>query len=120
MRSESTEQIIFVNRVRHFHPEVLIYAVPNGGRRDPKEAARLKHEGVLAGVPDTFVAEPRGSWHGLYVEMKRQSGGRESDIQRALRAKLTAKGYKVVVAYGAEQAYSAFLEYMALPLYEVA
>lgn len=113
MRSESTEQVILIARIRHFHPNVLAFAIPNGGKRDPKEAVRLKKEGVLAGVPDICVAESRGAWHGLYIEMKRQKGGRVSDEQKKVIAQLVDRGYKVVVAEGVEPAYSAFLEYIA-------
>jgi len=112
MRSESTEQIIFLARIRQFHRGVTAFAIPNGGKRDPKEAARLKKEGVLAGVPDVFVAAPRGIWHGLFVEMKRQTGGRLSESQKSIKAELEAQGYKVVVAKGAEEAYNSFISYM--------
>lgn len=33
----------------------LAFAVPNGGKRDEREAARLKWQGVLPGVPDLLV-----------------------------------------------------------------
>lgn len=35
-------------------PAPVMYAIPNGGRRDAITGARLKAEGVLAGVPDIF------------------------------------------------------------------
>ena len=57
---------------RHF----VMYHIPNGGRRDKITGARLKAEGVVAGVPDVFLASPRQGFHGLYIEMKRQRGGR--------------------------------------------
>lgn len=113
MRYESTEQIILMARIRHFHPDTLAFAIPNGGKRDPKEAVRLKKEGVLAGVPDVCVAEPRGTWHGLYIEMKRQKGGKVSPEQQQIHDKLVKRGYKVVVAEGVEPAYKAFLEYIS-------
>ena len=56
---------------RHF----VMYHIPNGGRRDKITGARLKAEGVVAGVPDVFLASPRQGFHGLYIEMKRQRGG---------------------------------------------
>ena len=37
---------------RHF----VMYHIPNGGRRDKITGARLKAEGVVAGVPDVFLA----------------------------------------------------------------
>lgn len=53
------------------HPELsMLYAVPNGGRRDKAEAAHLKRQGVRAGVPDLCLAVPKGKYHGLYIELK--------------------------------------------------
>ena len=47
------------------HPELrFMYHVPNGGRRNAREAAMLKAEGVKAGVPDIVLPAARGriSW----------------------------------------------------------
>ena len=114
MRSESTEQIIFMARVRQFHPGVVAFAVPNGGKRDVKEAARMKREGVLAGVPDVFVALKRGPYGGLFIEMKIQSGGKVSESQSRIQAALIISGYDVKVCKGADEAYQVFLAYSAL------
>ena len=59
-------------RVQRRWPGVLLYAIPNGGDRNPIVAKKLKAEGVLAGIPDLYLACP--SWdsdrarplHGLY------------------------------------------------------
>ena len=37
------------------YPDVVIFAIPNGGSRNPIEAAKLKATGTLAGVADLFV-----------------------------------------------------------------
>ena len=110
MRSESTEQTIFVARVRQFHPEIVLMSIPNGGKRDPRVAAQMKREGVLPGAPDLLVAEPRSGQHGLFIEMKR-SDGRTSKEQKELHAKLVDRGYAVEVCYSADEAYRAFLQY---------
>jgi hypothetical protein len=112
LRSESTEQITFFARLRHFHPSVLAFAIPNGGKREAREAAKLKNEGVLAGVPDLMVALPKAPHHGLFIEMKRSDGGKVSGEQSKVHEKLRKEGYLVVVAYGVEDAYSAFLDYV--------
>ena len=113
-RSEHTEQAVFVGLVRNFYPEVLIFAIPNGGLRDKRTAVKLKAEGVLAGVPDLMIAEPRATYSGLFVEMKRK-GGRVSKAQVEVREKLEAKGYRVHVAQGSEEAFALFELYMLLP-----
>ena len=111
MRSESTEQTILVARLRQFHPDLLVMSIPNGGKRDPRVAAQMKREGVLPGAPDLLVAEPRDGQHGLFVEMKRQKGGRVSEDQKTVHDKLKARGYEVVVCEGADSAYVAVLRY---------
>ena len=111
MRSESTEQVIFVARVRQFHPDVMVMSIPNGGKRDPKVAAQMKREGVLPGAPDLFVPEPRNGKHGLFIEMKRIDGRTSADQVR-VHESLKAKGYEVVVCKGADAAYGTFLSYV--------
>lgn len=64
------------------YPELnLLYHVPNDGSRHKAEAGRLRAEGVKAGVPDLCLPVARGQYHGLYIELKRQRGGRTSDHQ---------------------------------------
>lgn len=106
---------MLVERVKRFLPGVLAFAVPNGGKRGKAEAARLKAEGVKAGAPDLCVAEPRGGYHGLWVEMKRAKGGRVSKEQREFHAELLARGYHVVVAEGADEGFRAIERYLSLP-----
>lgn len=43
---------------------------PAGGRRDAREAGRLKSLGVRAGVPDLLCFAPRGPHNGLALELK--------------------------------------------------
>lgn len=112
-RSEHTEQAIFVGRMRNFHPSALVAAVPNGGLRDPRVAVKLKAEGVLAGFPDLVVMEPRGGYHGAVVEMKSETG-RVSANQTRVLSGLRRRGYHVIVARGADEAFEKVERYLAL------
>jgi hypothetical protein len=110
-KSESSEQTVLVARVRNFHPDLVFMSIPNGGKRDIRVAAQMKREGVLAGAPDLFLAEPRENKHGLFIEMKK-IGGRTSSNQDEVIDKLRAKGYEAVVCEGADEAYSKLLVYV--------
>lgn len=112
-KTESSEQIRFVGRVRHFYPDVVIFAVPNGGGRSPMEATKLKEEGVLAGVSDLVVLEARDGYFGLFIEMKRTKGGTVSPEQDAFMKKARARGYKAIVAEGCDEAWRQLESYMA-------
>ena len=53
-------QVECVKWFRFQYPKLanLLFAIPNGGLRNIKVATKLKAEGVLAGVPDLFLAIP--------------------------------------------------------------
>lgn len=80
--------------------ECLLFAIPNGGFRHISVAMKLKQEGVRAGVPDLFLALPRGNYHGLFIEMKKAKGGRVSDSQNAVMTSLVRQGYACAVCHG--------------------
>ena len=114
-RSEHQEQVELVARVRHFHPGTLIFAIPNGGKRVKQEAVRLRAEGVLAGVPDLLVPEPRGPYHGLFVEMKRVGGKATADQSRLMQA-LRSRGYCIMLAdRGVDHVFALVEDYLGLP-----
>lgn len=93
-------------------PESMLFAIPNGGRRDPVTGARLKAEGVRAGIPDLFLAVQRGGKGGLFVEMKRADGGRLTPAQVSTMSHLMRMGYRVCVCHGWEKARDAIEAYL--------
>jgi len=97
--SEHKEQAGFVQWFRAKWPRVLIFAIPNGGKRNISTARNLKLEGVVAGVPDLFIP----AW-GIWIEMKRQKGGRLSPDQEDMINYLESIGHRVIVGYGATDA----------------
>lgn len=113
VKTESSHQIRLVGRIRHFYPDVVVFAIPNGGGRTYMEATKLKEEGVLPGVSDLMVLEARGGWFGLFIEMKREVGGNVSEQQRDFMKTARERGYKCVVGVGCEDAWAKFEKYMA-------
>jgi len=65
------------------------------------QGAAFKAEGVSPGVPDLFVP----AWS-LWVEMKRQTGGVVSPVQRDWIEYLQSIGHQVIVGRGFENAKS--------------
>lgn len=102
----------------NIHPELeMLYAVPNGGRRDKIEAAHLKLQGVKAGVPDLCLAVPKGKYHGLYIELK-VGRNKTSEYQDRWLHNLSKKGYAVKVCYGCVSAKQAIEKYLELGDYK--
>ncbi len=81
-------------------PGSVLTAIPNGGRRDLVTAARLKRQGVLAGIPDLFACGAGGL---AFIELKNPAGKSKkaetllSDAQRDIIPKLKANGVTVHV-----------------------
>lgn len=95
-------------RLRH-----RLFAVPNGGRRDAVTGARLKEEGVLAGVADLILLMPSRSYGALLIEMKTPRG-RQSPAQREWAEAVTADGrYLYIVCRSLEEFCQAVREYLA-------
>lgn len=97
------------------YPElVLLYHVPNGGKRSTTEAARFKRMGVKAGVPDLVLPVPRGGYAGAYIELK-VPGNRTTTQQEWWIERLRQQGYFVAVCYGNRQAIEKIMEYLEQP-----
>ena len=62
---------------------ILHFSVPNSGNRSLAYACKMKRLGLSAGVPDIVIPEPMGFWHGMFIEMKRKTGGVVSEAQQA-------------------------------------
>lgn len=48
----------------------LTYHPANGGKRNPREAAKFKKMGVRPGIPDIVLPVPSGKYPSLYIELK--------------------------------------------------
>ncbi|AHI60051.1 TPA: VRR-NUC domain-containing protein [Salmonella enterica] len=112
-----------------------MFAIPNGGKRDAATAANLVAEGVRKGVPDTFLPVPVVVWRenqnqlqavfgdtvltnnvlsGLFIEMKKPKGGRESEEQKARIAQLRRDGYAVKTCKTWREARDVIVCYLSL------
>lgn len=88
---------------------VLWTHCPNGGQRHKAVAAKLRAQGVKAGVPDVLIFDPPpgGSTRvGVALELKRQSPAyrKPSPEQEAWLDALMFRGWARIVAKGADDA----------------
>ena len=86
------------------HPKYRhnLFAVPNGGRRDKVTGAKLKAEGVLAGVADLILLKSNASHGALLIEMKTGSG-KQSEAQGRWQRAIEKDGYKYVLCRSIEE-----------------
>ena len=98
-----------------------MFAIPNGGRRRKLEAARLKKQGVKAGVSDIFIALPIGRYSGLFMELKRPMVKNSpkpvvSDNQKIWLKRSLHAGYYSCVCYGFDDAVKVIEDYLLFKL----
>ena len=114
---ESSLQIVVVRYINLVHPSAIVVADPNGLRLSIGMAQQLKSMRVPenGGHPDLWIFEPRGIYHGLFIELKRENEkifkansfefksdhiAKQDEMHRRLRA----KGYYGHFAIGFDQA----------------
>jgi hypothetical protein len=76
--------------LKHHNPRCMIFSVPNGGKRDAREAKRLKLTGLLPGVSDLIIIHMGKI---IFVEVKKPVGGRQEEAQKDFQARIEALGY---------------------------
>ena len=110
-QSEDSIQMSCVSWFRVARPELarLLHHSANEGKRTTRivhthagtrvvcsGGARLKAMGMQTGFPDLFLAVPRRGMHGLFIEMKSETGRLEPS-QREMLALLSEQGYATAV-----------------------
>lgn len=113
---EHKEQVAVIQWWAHAHkkyglPEFALFAIPNGGHRHMLTAVRLKAEGVRPGIPDLMLAVAKGSYSGVFIEMK-STEGVESVVQKEIRTWLNGQKFHSLVCYGAQEAIDAIKFYL--------
>jgi hypothetical protein len=110
---ESQHQKAFFEWLSNFRPKTrsLTFAIPNGGRRDAREARNLKLQGVTPGVPDIFMAIPSKGFNGLFIELK-SGKNKTTKSQDLMIYNLRDNGYRVDICYGWEEAKNVCMDYL--------
>ena len=115
MRTEHDHQVALFKAVKSLEgvsPSLsLMYAVPNAGRRTPRQGAYMKAEGLRPGVPDICLPVARKGFHGLYIELKR-GNNKPTENQWIWLTRLQAANHHVAVCYSCNDALDVVLWYM--------
>ena len=93
----------------------LLFAVPNGGARNSREAAIMKAEGVTAGVADMLLLIPRHGYGCLCIEFKTKDG-RQSASQKLWQTVTETHGNKYVVIRSFDQFVNEINDYLKVPV----
>lgn len=88
-----------------------LFHIPNGGSRQLVESVNLKRSGVRPGIPDLFLASPRGQFHGLFCEMKAEDGKIAVEQHAAMDA-FDNQAYRCIVCYSHDEAIVKITKYL--------
>lgn len=92
---------------------LLLFAVPNGGARNKREAGILKGEGVTAGVADVILLKPSGGFASLCVEFKTEDKGSNlRDTQKRWQEVAETAGNKYVICRSFDDFYREVRSYL--------
>lgn len=89
----------------------ILFAIPNGGRRDAVTGAKLKEEGATSGVSDLILLKSNRFYGGLCIEMKKP-GGYQSPAQKEWQKDAEANGAKYVVCRSLDEFMKVVTDYL--------
>lgn len=109
--------------VRQKYPDLRwLFAIPNGGFRDPITANKLKATGVKSGVLDICLLLRRGEYAALWIELKRpksvtakgkkRAAGEISDEQKLWLDHARSQGHGAVLCVGWIEARDIIIQYL--------
>lgn len=90
----------------------LIIHIPNEYDGGAIRGRIRKLMGVKKGVSDILLPLPTKSHHGLWLELKRREGSRESSEQRWWINKMRSLGYAAYFCYGCDDAIRKVSDYL--------
>jgi hypothetical protein len=112
--SEANEQMLVVQYLKLQYPNVIFNADMSGIKLSIGQAMKQKKLGMPKGYPDLFIAEPNGTYNGLFIELKK-SGlklkkkdgtwiNEHIEEQAQMLEKLNQRGYYATFCIGFEEA----------------
>lgn len=114
MKNEYRIQADFIRYLELMYPDILRTISPAGFIMSAGMAMKMMRMGYRKGTPDVMVFEPRGNWHGLFIEFKDPKGV-TSDAQKVFHSALRDRGYCCVVCHSTEEAILTTTQYLNYP-----
>lgn len=74
----------------------LLFSIPNGSNKNPRQANLFKRTGLTSGVADLMLAVPKQGYHGMFIEMKSEEGVLSKN-QKVWSEEIINQGYYFVV-----------------------
>ena len=111
--SEAKIQAEIFQRVWNAYPQYrrLFFHIPNGGNRSIVEGVRFKAMGVIAGIPDMFLAIPNEKYHGYFIEVQKP-GEKAKPDQVKIHSLLRNQGYKVEMFDNVDICFESIFNYL--------
>ena len=109
LTTEDDEQTVVIQYCELNH--IVVVHIPNEGKRSQAYGVRMQRLGMRKGFPYLFFPTPRGVYHGLFIEMKRDKKSRITAEQKGWLSYLSLQGYRAVVCYGASEAITEINKY---------
>ncbi|MBK5719931.1 VRR-NUC domain-containing protein [Dysgonomonas sp. Marseille-P4677] len=116
---EDDIQEAFFTPARIIFPKLgkLLIAIPNGGKRDKREAARLKKQGVTPGASDILCLVPNDKYNYLCLETKTETGT-QSDEQKEFQKQVEAAGGLYLIYRSAAEGIEILKDYLSTSKYK--
>ncbi len=113
--SETELQIQVIEYINYQYPGTLYHHSANEGKRTVVNGSKLKKMGMSKGFPDVAILEPRGDYHGLFLELKRDKTCKLTTEQRLWLTRLKLRKYQAFKCTGFDEAKQVIDSYMRLP-----
>lgn len=118
-------QVQIVEYLKIQYPEIMFRSDLGGIRLNQGQWTKVKKIQNGRGWPDLFIAEPRGGYAGLFLELKAAFGDlytnqgqlretRRIKEQHQILTALTEKGYRAVFVAGFDEARRIIDDYLSL------
>ena len=98
---------------KYLELQQVLYCGSMGGQYQVHMSQRIKAKksGYKKGFPDLFIYEPRGSYHGLAIELK-TGYNKASKPQLYWQKELIKRGYKAEICTGIDEALDTINTYL--------